>query len=174
MKIPLMTAALVMSTSVVMAGPDMAQPSPLTAEDGLAVSETVTGVGLFADLRQWDRVGTLLADEVTTDYVSVFGGAPATVSRADLLEQWRATLGGLDATQHQITNVTVSPDGAGAIALSHVRAVHWFEGRSWTLGGVYTHRLLRGPAGWQVSAMAIQRLYEEGDRGILAAAAART
>jgi hypothetical protein len=171
MKTVLATAAVLMSTFGMTAVPGAAHTGSLTAEDRSAITDTVTGVGLFADLRQWERVGTLLADEVTTDYVSVFGGEAATVTRAALLEQWRATLGGLDATQHQITNVVVSPEGAGAIALSHVRASHWFDGRSWTLGGVYTHRLRRGPAGWQVTDMAIQRLYEEGDRGVLQAAA---
>ncbi|MGA5462076.1 nuclear transport factor 2 family protein [Mycobacterium sp. NPDC050041] len=171
MKTVVMTAAVLMSTFGMTAVPGAAQTGSLTTEDRLAITDAVTGVGLFADLRQWERVGALLADEVTTDYVSVFGGEPATVTRAALLEQWRATLGGLDATQHQITNVVVSPEGAGAIALSHVRAAHWFDGRSWTLGGVYTHHLRHGPAGWQVTVMAIQRLYEEGDRGVLQAAA---
>jgi hypothetical protein len=139
----------------------------LSADDRIAVTDTVTGVGLFADLRQWDRVGALLADEVTTDYVSVFGGEVVTASRAELLNQWRATLGGLDATQHQITNVTITPTGQGATAQSHVRATHWSGERFWTLGGVYTHHLLRTPAGWQVSFMGIARLYEEGDRSVL-------
>jgi hypothetical protein len=101
----------------------------LSADDRIAVTDTVTGIGLFADLRQWDRVGALLADEVTTDYVSVFGGEVASASRTELLDQWRATLGGLDATQHQITNVAVTPTGQGATALSHVRATHWSGGR---------------------------------------------
>jgi hypothetical protein len=144
-----------------------AEALTLSADDRIAVGDTVTGVGLFADLRQWDRVGALLADEVTTDYVSVFGGEVATASRAELLDQWRATLGALDATQHQITNVVVTPTAQGAAAQSHVRATHWSGKRFWTLGGVYTHHLLRTPSGWQVSFMGIARLYEEGDRGVL-------
>jgi hypothetical protein len=139
----------------------------LSADDRIAVTDTVTGIGLFADLRQWDRVGALLADEVTTDYVSVFGGEVASASRTELLDQWRATLGGLDATQHQITNVAVTATGQGATALSHVRATHWSGGRFWTLGGVYTHHLLRTQSGWQVAFMGIARLYEEGDRSVL-------
>jgi hypothetical protein len=38
---------------------------------------------------------------------------------------------------------------------------------------VYTHRLVRGSNGWQIAFMAIQRLYEEGDRGVFDAASRR-
>ena len=142
-----------------------AAAAPLDAADQVAITQTVTGVGLYADLRDWDRVGGFLADEITTDYVSVFGGEPAAASRTQLLDQWRATLSRFDGTQHQITNVavTANPDGT-ATTLSHVRASHWLDGRSWILGGVYTHHLERGSPGWQVTFMGIERLYEEGER----------
>jgi hypothetical protein len=139
--------------------------APLEAADQVTITQTVTGVGLYADLRDWDRVGALLADEITTDYVSVFGGAVATASRAQLVDQWRTTFAGFDATQHQITNVAVTPNPDGtATTRSHVRATHLLGGRSWVLGGVYTHHLVRAPSGWQVTFMGIDRLYEEGER----------
>jgi hypothetical protein len=147
-------------------GAGEARASSLSAADQLAVTQTVTGVGLFADLRDWGVVGALLADEITTDYTSVFGGEVATASRADLLAQWRDTLGGFDATQHLITNVAVDGSGDEASTLSHVRATHWVGGRSWTVGGVYSHRLVRSPAGWQVTYMALRKAYEEGDRSV--------
>ncbi|WP_254020352.1 nuclear transport factor 2 family protein [Mesorhizobium escarrei] len=60
-----------------------------------------------------------------------------------------------------------------AIARSHVRATHWIDARSWTVGASYLHRLVRTPGGWRVSTIAIRRLYEKGDRAVLAAAADR-
>jgi hypothetical protein len=60
-----------------------------------------------------------------------------------------------------------------AIARSHVRATHWIDTRFWTVGASYLHRLVRTPEGWRVSAISIHRLYEEGDRAVLAAAADR-
>jgi SnoaL-like domain len=124
-------------------------------------------------MRDWDRVLRLLADQVTTDYTSLFGGAASTVPRADVVAQWRSALEGFDATQHQITNVTVTGSGAEASALSHVRATHWIDGKFWTVSGVYTHRLARAADGWRVTYMAIQRLYEEGDRSVFEHAANR-
>ncbi|MER9867618.1 nuclear transport factor 2 family protein [Mesorhizobium sp. M0136] len=66
-------------------------------------------------------------------------------------------------------------EGAGndAMARSHVRAAHWIDGRFWTVGGSYLHRLVRTPEGWRVKAISIRRLYEEGNRAVLAAAADR-
>lgn len=167
------TAAVVFSGAVMVSASPDAHAEPLSASDQVAIAQAVTAVGLYTDVRDWQRVSSLMADEVTTDYTDVFGGQIATTSREDLVEQWRTTFQGFDATQHQITNVSVTGGGNEASTLSHVRAIHWVDQRSWTIGGVYTHRLARGPNGWQVAFMAIQRLYEEGDRGVFDAASRR-
>jgi hypothetical protein len=146
----------------------------LSAIDRHIIAETVTGVGFYCDVRQWDRVVELLADEVCTDYTSLFGGEPTTAAADALVGQWRSTLAGFDATQHLITNVQVDGSGDEATAQSHVRATHWLDDRSWTVGGVYTHHLERSGTGWRVAYMRIDRLYEEGDRSVLQDAAART
>ncbi|TKB69765.1 MAG: nuclear transport factor 2 family protein [Mesorhizobium sp.] len=145
----------------------------LTVEDRIAIAEAVAGIGLYADLREWNRVRSYLAARVTTDYTSLFGGEATTSDRDALIALWQGLLPGCDATQHLITNITVEGAGNDAVARSHVRATHWIGGRFWTVGGSYLHRLVRTPAGWRVNAIAIHRLYEEGDRAVLAAAADR-
>lgn len=173
MRTVIVTMLTLGAMAMAMAGTGTAHADGLSAEDRLEITEAVTGVGLFTDLRDWDRVATVLADEVTTDYVSVFGGEPATAPRDELIGQWRVTLQGFDATQHLITNVAVDGSGDTATSLSHVRASHWIDGAHWTVGGTYTHQLFRGPTGWQVNYMKIQHLYEEGDRSVFEAAAQR-
>jgi hypothetical protein len=133
----------------------------LTVEDRTAIAEAVAGIGLYADLREWNRVKSYLAARVTTDYTSLFGGEVATSDRDSLMAQWQDLLPGFDATQHLITNIVV--EGAS----------HWIDARFWTVGASYLHRLVRTPEGWRVSAIAIRRLYEEGDRAVLTAAADR-
>lgn len=168
-----LTATAAALFGAMMAAPPASASDPLSAQDRLAVTETVTGVGLFSDLRDWDRVVSLLADELTTDYVGVFGGEPARAPGEQVVAGWRATLEGFDATQHLITNVAVDGSGDSAQTLSHVRATHWLGERHWTLGGVYTHQLVKVGPDWKVAYMKISRLYEEGDRAVLEAAAAR-
>jgi hypothetical protein len=146
----------------------------LSAIDVQSITQTVTGVGLYSDLRDWNQVAQLLADEVTFDYTSLFGGEVATNSRSDMVGQMRATLQGFDATQHLIGNVQVTVSTAEEVtALSHVRATHWIGERFWIVGGVYSHRLVGAPGGWKVTYMRFQRLYEEGNRAALRDAAAR-
>ncbi|MER8826826.1 nuclear transport factor 2 family protein [Mesorhizobium sp. M0938] len=145
----------------------------LTVEDRTAIAEAVAGVGLYADLREWNRVRSYFAARVTTDYTSLFGGEAATSDRDALIAQWQGLLPGFDATQHLITNIVVEGAGDDAVARSHVRATHWIDTRFWTVGASYLHRLVRTPEGWRVSAISIRRLYEEGDRAVLAAAADR-
>lgn len=169
-----LAGALLISGVAVLCVAPQVQAEPLAPADHIAITETVTGVGLYSDLRDWDRVLTLLGDHVTSDYVSVFGGNVETTTRTELVEQWRSTLEGFDATQHQITNVTVNGSASTATTLSHVRATHRIGDQLWILGGVYTHQLVRGNAGWQVTSMRLQHLYEEGDRRLLEDASART
>lgn len=145
----------------------------LTAKDRIAIAEAVAGIGLYADLRQWNRVKSYFAARVTTDYTSLFGGEVATSDRDALVAQWQGLLPGFDATQHVITNIVVEGTDNDAIAHSHVRATHWIDTRFWTVGASYLHRLVRTPEGWRVSAISIRRLYEEGDRAVLAVAADR-
>ncbi|TIX03365.1 MAG: nuclear transport factor 2 family protein [Mesorhizobium sp.] len=107
----------------------------LTIEDKTAIAEAVAGIGLYADLREWNRVRSYFAARVTTDYTSLFGGEVATSDRDALIAQWQGLLPGFDATQHLITNIVVEGAGNDAVARSHVRATHWFDTRFWTGGG---------------------------------------
>jgi hypothetical protein len=169
-----LAAALMVAGLAMLSAAPNAGATPLQAHDQLTITQTVTGIGLYSDLREWDRVLTMLAGQVTTDYVSVFGGDVETASRTDLVGQWRAILQGFDATQHLITNVAVDGSGDEATTRSHVRATHRIDDRFWTLGGVYTHRLVRTADGWRVVFMGIQRLYEEGDRALVQEASQRS
>jgi hypothetical protein len=174
MNIVKLVAAAALSTAAMVSKSGRAETIQLSAADFHAIAETVTGVGLYGDLGQWVEVAELLADQVTTDYTSLFGGAANSTSRAGLVRQMRATLQGFDATQHLIGNVQVRGSTAEeASAVSHVRATHWIDGRFWIVGGVYTHNLVRTSEGWQVTYMRFQRLYEEGSRAALRDAAAR-
>ncbi|KAF1686804.1 serine aminopeptidase domain-containing protein [Pseudoxanthomonas taiwanensis] len=83
------------------------------------------------------------------------------------------TAAGLRRHQPLVTNTHVEGAGAVATAPRHVRATHWIGTESWTVGGIYTHRLERGADGWRVTRMRLQRLYEEGDRGLVERAARR-
>lgn len=58
------------------------------------------------DTGDWDVVRSLLADQVTLDYVSVFGGEVETVPAKDVIVRWKAMLPGFDASQHFLGQLT--------------------------------------------------------------------
>ncbi|TIL57413.1 MAG: nuclear transport factor 2 family protein [Mesorhizobium sp.] len=147
--------------------------SPVTRRFVLALAVFAATLAALPALSEWDRVKSYFTTRVTTDYSSLFGGEAATSDRDALIAQWQGLLPGFDATQHLITNIVVEGAGNDAVARSHVRAIHWIDTRFWTVGASYLHRLVRTPEGWRVSAISIHRLYEEGDRAVLAAAADR-
>ncbi|RWP41367.1 MAG: nuclear transport factor 2 family protein [Mesorhizobium sp.] len=94
----------------------MQSTAALTSEDKAAIAEAVAGIGLYADLREWDRVKSYFTTRVTTDYTSLFGGEAATSDRDALIAQWQGLLPGFDATQHLITNIVVEGAGNDAVA----------------------------------------------------------
>lgn len=166
-------SAAALATLVVLAHPAAAEASRVSAEDRIAIGDLIAGIGFHADQGEWDRLAAAFAGEVTTDYVSLFGGSPATQPRDALIAGWRGLLPGFDATQHLIGHVQVDVQGSTARARSYVRATHRIGTELWTVGGLYTHELTRSPAGWQVTHMRFTLQYEEGDRGLVAMAARR-
>jgi hypothetical protein len=58
----------------------------LSTDDQIAITQAVTGVGLYTDAHDWGRVEALLTDEVTTDYTSLSGGAVSVAPRAQLVD----------------------------------------------------------------------------------------
>lgn len=80
------------------------------------------------DLRQWGDAPGLLADEVVTDYRSLFGGEIQRQRGADLVAAWRTLLTPLDSTQHLLGPIDVRASNDGAVASCHVRAYHVRKG----------------------------------------------
>ena len=87
--------------------------------------QVFTRLGWAIDRRDWHAVRDVLAATIAVDYTELFGGEPASMSREDLTEQWRANLERLDATQHLIANVQASVnDDATVHATANVVATH--------------------------------------------------
>jgi len=112
---------------------------------------------LFAvDALDWDGVRAAFADEVVTDYTSLWGGEPATVAIDELITGWRQLLHGFDATQH-LTGPVITVDGR---LHTHVRAHHWLDGEAWTVYGHY----IAGIEGGRIAALTLQTHQQEGNR----------
>jgi hypothetical protein len=71
--------------------------------DRAEISDVQLRYATGLDSRDWPLFRSCFADEIETDFTSVFGGQPRKVSADRWTEAARRSLGGLKATQHMIT-----------------------------------------------------------------------
>src|SRR5687767_3431876 len=87
-------------------GPAPRSPSSDVHAEVEAVRDTVTLVTHEIDAKRWDELKKLYAEEVSTDYTSLFGGTPMKQTGAALIEGWKAALAKV-ATHHQLGPIAV-------------------------------------------------------------------
>lgn len=139
--------------------------------DAMEIIQQITRMAWLADRRDWDRLGGVFADQVDMDYTSLTGGEPARVAADDVVAGWRAGLGGLDATQHLVSNHLVRVDGDRAVATAQFQAVHVLVNPhgdpTWTLGGHYRFGLVRKDDGWRIDAVTLTTSWATGNQQIM-------
>ena len=118
------------------------------------------------DTLDWDGVRAVLADRLTTDYTSLFGGEPQQQTGDELVEQWKALLPGFTATQHLLGPVRVS----GSSARAHVRACHCLDDARWIVAGHYRATLTDDG---RICALTLDTYYQDGDPSLPTAAQER-
>jgi hypothetical protein len=123
----------------------------------------------------------LFADEVTTDYTSLFGCDVQRQSGDALIAAWRQMLSPLDATQHLTGAIDVQLRGSVAIAECNIRGYHISArapgGSEWMVAGQWIIEMSesseRDSGGrWLVTHMTLRTFYQTGNRDLLAQAGA--
>jgi hypothetical protein len=113
----------------------------------------------------------LLAEKVTLDYTSLFGGEPTTSTPERIIADWRAGLGHLQATQHMIGNQIAEVYGDEAVLTAHFQATHLLPnahgGPTWTLGGRYRFDLTRSTSGWRIAGVVMTAVWADGNQQIM-------
>lgn len=157
-------------------------PGLATAEDGTTpagdadtaeVITLVTSIPLAVDRAAYDLAEAAFAPEIVIDYTSLWGGEPATITPAALMEGWRGIVPGFDATWHELGPVSVDIAGDAATASAKVDARHWIGEQLWRPVGVYHWDLTRTADGWRVTRMVFDMTREIGDRALTKEAMAR-
>jgi hypothetical protein len=140
------------------------------------IQAVVARVAHHIDGKRWDDLRRLYADEVETDYTSLFGGSPQRQRGDDLIAGWRGVLGRV-STQHLLGPIDVTVDLDSATADCHVRAWHLAPGapggEEWVVAGHYRFGLVRADRVWRIAFMKLETLHQTGNRNLLAEAAAR-
>ena len=135
--------------------------------------DVVAGVVHHIDMKRWNELRALYADDVRTDYTSLFGGTPQVQTGDALIAGWRGVLEKVK-TQHVLGPIVVELHRAGAPARCHVRAMHYAPGAAggehWEVLGHYVFSLKHGPSGWKISEMKLETLLQTGNPKLLAEA----
>jgi len=145
----------------------------------LDVCDTVYAYATGIDNRDWAAYRSAFDDHVDIDFSSWNGRPPAGRLAAD---DWVAGLtplfGGLDASQHSLTNPRVELESDDrAVCTVYMQAEHVLrrgdEDVFFTIGGFYRDRLRRGSARWLLTGVTLVVWWRRGDFSIMAEATER-
>lgn len=146
--------------------------STTTAEDKVAVAETVYRYALGVDTRDWPLYRAQFADRVHVDFTGFAAGMPDTEMAADTwVAGVRPLFERLHATHHLMGNPIVDVDGDSARITMYVQATHVGDpgdpGARYTIGGYYENRLARVDARWLLTAVKLTVLWRAGDPAVM-------
>ena len=125
------------------------------------------------DRRDWTAIAGVLAEQIRTDYTSLFGGSVRTQSARELIAAWRALLPGFDATQHLTGPVAADVSGDTARARCAATGVHCLGRDHWTVSGHYDMELTRTGNAWRISGITYLNVLVTGDETLPQKAQAR-
>jgi hypothetical protein len=172
---PLLFVASLLVTQLVACG-STGRPAPQDPSSDLhaeveAVRDTVTLVTHEIDAKRWDELKKLYAEEVSTDYTSLFGGTPVKQTGGALIEGWKAALAKV-ATHHQLGPITVKLADGRATADCQVRALHRADGApggtDWEVLAHYVFELSRSSDGpWRIHGMTVLTRIQTGNTKLL-------
>jgi hypothetical protein len=143
----------------------------MSAEDSLAVRDTISRYGRFIDDQDWAGLASTLADTIKLDFTSLWGGEPEELTGTDLVARWRDMSERLDATQHLIAGTLPTIDGDTALAVATFVAVHRrvnaTGGSLWTVGGTYRFGLRQTAQQWVIEDLSLRVAWVDGNQAVI-------
>jgi hypothetical protein len=137
--------------------------------DRIEIADCIGAFAVHVDHRQWNALLALFAPQVAVDYTSLFGGEPSTLSREQLIGNWRQLLPGFTQTTHVIGCPTIAVSGETARAAASVVAWHFIKEPAlkgndhWLVGGCYEFRFTKLDGSWRISGLTLARAWAEGN-----------
>lgn len=130
------------------------------------IVETINGLFMATDQRNWELVSKYFDTEVLFDYSSMTGQARAKTSCESIVDSWRSILPGFDQTHHQLGNFMVSELEDRASVTCDGVATHYLQsmqGNLWTVVGSYDFVLQKTQSEWKVVEMTFNFKYQDGN-----------
>ncbi|MEM6784827.1 MAG: nuclear transport factor 2 family protein [Bacteroidota bacterium] len=126
---------------------------------------------VFTDEKRWTDLEALFVDgDVAVDMTSLVGGAPVTMTAADLLAGFRQGLHVEKASHHMTTNVRIEIDGdAATIRTQGYAWNHLSTGGGtdfWETWGTYLLTARRTDAGWKLASFRYDAKLNRGNEAV--------
>jgi len=160
---PLKMIAAVATLSACSSVPAQA-PSP----DETQALTLVSSVMSLVDNRCFSALQPHYARSVTTDYTSLWGGEPRTLTRREVASGWAGFLPGFDSTHHRLIATEARTQNDTIQVLADIEATHWLGTEFWWIAGTYDIALRQDlTGGWQISQWTFNLTDERGDRQLV-------
>lgn len=138
----------------------------MTADEA-RISLIIKSVAVLADLRDFDNLEKLYADNVHVDYSALDGGEPEVISSKELLSRWANLLPGFDVTHHDVSNINIKISGETAQVSAHIVADHYLNDQDWQVKGSHHYELYKQHGYWRITFHQFKLTEEIGGREIL-------
>jgi SnoaL-like domain len=140
------------------------------------ITDIITNVSLFQDLKQWERLESYFVKQPFVDNKALSGEMPAIIPKKRLIDGWRREIGSyFYATRHFVRRLAVRMVSSRRAKVStSVEHIHYVADRgdryAWTVRGTIDYILVKTSTGsWKISQM-IFRLSDQTVRPLGAAA----
>jgi 3-phenylpropionate/cinnamic acid dioxygenase small subunit len=135
--------------------------------DRVEISDLLARYSTALDSRDWELLAEVFLPDAACDY-GTLGNPRGLAAITDLI---RGTIGDLDATQHLVGNVVAAVHGDEGTADCYLISQHIRRGTPggdhYFLGGRYSDRVVRTPAGWRIAHRTLHRMWTSGNRDVV-------
>jgi 3-phenylpropionate/cinnamic acid dioxygenase small subunit len=136
--------------------------------DRAAIVDAVIAYATALDTRDWERLGSLFADDACWEYS---GSGERLLGPGAIVARISASLGRFDATHHLNGNHVTAVHGDEAEHTCYYQAQHvrlgFAGGDKFLGGGRYEDRLRRTAGGWRFTHRRIISVWSEGNPAVI-------
>jgi hypothetical protein len=139
---------------------------PATASDVQQIIDVTIAYTWALDTKQFDDLRRVFLPEATANLRGIeCDGLDAIIDRI------AKSIARLDATQHIVSNHQVAVTGDTATSRCHLQSQHVRRGTeggdNYVIGGYYSDRLVRTPAGWRIAHRDLFELWNDGNLAVV-------
>jgi hypothetical protein len=132
-------------------------------QDRAELADAVAAIFESVDDKAWNDCAELFDTELVADFTSLNGGEPATITREQLVEGWKAGLHDEKESMHLGGAQRIELDGDQATVSFKGYAYNAIEERVWEVWGAYTLGFRRTENGWKCCAITFDAWRSAGD-----------